>query len=237
MPETKKTAKKIDVKIDTEEMAQAGVHFGHKSSRIHPKMGPYLFGIRGGVHIIDLEKTKEKLGEALEFAGGLVAEGKTLLLVGTKVQTKGIVKKIAQECGLPYVSERWLGGTFTNFPNILKRIEYYKELERKNKEGELEKYTKKERGKINKELERLTVKFEGMRDLARIPDAVFVCDMKKDQLAVTEAKAKGVKVIALADTNIDPSKADYPVPANDDALSSVEYILGKLKEVILKAKK
>ncbi len=229
--------KQKDFKIDVEEMAQAGVHFGHKTSNIHPKMEPYLFGARSGIHIIDLDKTKEKLEEALKFISDIVSDGKTLLLVGTKVQIKDLIKKTAEECNLPYVSERWLGGTFTNFSSISKRIEHYKELERKKKEGELEKYTKKEKAKLDKELERLTVKFEGIRNLAGIPEAVFVCDMKKDQLAISEAKAKGVKIIALADTNVDPAQADYVIPANDDALSSVAYILGKVKEVVLKNKK
>jgi len=229
--------KQTNIKLDTEEMAEAGLHFGHKTSRIHPKMTPYLFGSRGGVHIIDLEKTKEKLEEALNFIGEIIAEEKVLLLVGTKVQTKQTLKKIAEECNLPYVSERWLGGTFTNFSNILKRVEHYKELERKKTEGELEKYTKKERAKFDKELERLSMKFEGIRNLTKMPDAIFVCDMKKDILALSEAKNKGIKVIAIADTNVDPTQIDYPIPASDDALSSVEYILGKVKEVILKNKK
>ncbi|MFA5767647.1 MAG: 30S ribosomal protein S2 [Candidatus Paceibacterota bacterium] len=229
--------KQKDFKIDVEEMAQAGVHFGHKTSNLHPKMAPYLCGARSGIHIIDLDKTKEKLEEALKFISDIVSDGKTLLLVGTKVQIKDLVKKTAEECTLPYVSERWLGGTFTNFSSISKRIEHYKELERRKKEGELEKYTKKEKAKLDKELERLTVKFEGIRNLSGTPEAIFVCDMRKDQLALSEAKAKGVKIIALADTNVDPAQADYVIPANDDALSSVAYILGKVKEVVLKNKK
>ena len=236
MSEIKQTANKGDFKLDTEEMAKAGVHFGHKTSKIHPKMQPYLFGSRGGVHIIDLDKTKEKLAEALEFVKGLISDGKILLLVGTKVQAKDLVQKTADECGLPYVSERWLGGTFTNFSSISKRIGYYKDLERQKKEGELEKYTKKEKAELDKELARLKIKFEGIRNLPRLPDAVFVCDMKKDELAVKEAKDKGIKIIAIADTNVDPTRADYPIPANDDAFSSIEYILGKLREAVVKNK-
>lgn len=238
MAEEKQQTKKemSDFKLDIEEMARAGVHFGHRTSKIHPKMVVYLFGSRNGVHIFDLEKTKQKFAEALEFVENLVGEGKILLLVGTKVQTKDLVEKTAKECGLPYVSERWLGGTFTNFPSILKRIEYYKGLERQKKEGDWEKYTKKERAELDKELGRLKIKFEGIRNLNRLPDAIFVCDMKKDELAIKEAKAKLTKVIAVADTNVNPGDADYPIPANDDAFSSLEYLLGKLKEVILKNK-
>ena len=230
-------SKQQTINIDPQEMIQAGVHFGHKTSRIHPKMQPYLIGVRGGVHIIDTEKTKEKLAEVLEFVEGLIAENKTLVLVGTKVQMGNLVEKIAKECGLPYVKERWLGGTFTNFETISKRIAYYKDLEAKKAAGELEKYTKKERANFDKEIKQLEIKFGGIKDLAKLPEAVFVCDMIKDELAVSEAKAKGVKVIAICDTNTDPTLVDYPIPANDDAVTSIKYILEKVREAILKAKK
>lgn len=226
--------KKTEIKLDSEKMVQAGLHFGHRSSRVHPKMKPYLYGVRNSVHIIDLEKTTEKLKEALKFIQELISEGKVLLLIGTKIQIKDLVKTIAKDCSLPYVSERWLGGTFTNFEIIKKRIEYFKDLERKRKEGELEKYTKKERAKIDQELRNLQIKFEGIKDLAQLPDAIFVLDMKEDAIAIKEARMKGIKVIGIADTNVDPTLADYPIPANDDAISSVKYILEKVKEAILK---
>jgi len=232
MPKTKKT----DVNIDTTEMAKAGLHFGHRTSRVHPKMKPYLFGVRNGVHLIDLEKTAEKLKEALAFIRQLISEDKTLLLIGTKVQVKELVKSTAKECGLPYVAERWLGGTFTNFETIKKRIDYFKNLEKKKAEGELEKYTKKERIEIDKELKDLETKVGGIKELTKLPDAIFVLDMIKDKLAVKEAKSKGVKVIALCDTNCDPTLIDYPVPSNDDAISAVKYILDKVKETISQAK-
>lgn len=219
-------------KIDLEEMAQAGLHIGHRASRINPKMKSYLFGIRNTIHIIDLEKTREKLIDALKFIQRLVAEEKIILLVGTKIQIKDLVKKTAEECGWPYVSERWLGGTFTNFETISKRIEYYKDLERKKMEGEWNKYTKKERAKLAEELKKLEIKFEGIKNLQRLPDAIFVCDMKKDDLAVKEARMKGVKIISICDTNTDPTLVDYPIPSNDDAIASVKYILGKVKEAV-----
>ncbi len=234
MAEIKKEKDKF--KIDPEEMTRAGVHFGHRTSRINPKMNQYLFGVRNTVHIIDVEKTKEKLVEALDFVQKLISENKILLLVGTKIQIKDLVKSVAEECGLPYIAERWLGGTFTNFSTILKRVNYYKDLEGKKSSGELEKYTKKERAKFDQELKGLEIKFKGIKDLSRLPDAIFVCDMRKDKLAVKEARDKGVKVIALCDTNVDPTLADYPIPASDDAISAVKYILDKLKEAILKAK-
>lgn len=236
MSKTEEKLKKVDFKLDTEEMAQAGLHFGHKTSKIHPRMMPYLAGVRNTIHIIDLEKTREKLEEALKFIQQLVLENKILLIVGTKVQVKGLVETFAQELVLPYVTERWLGGTFTNFEIMKKRIAYFKELERKKKEGELEKYTKRERTKIDEELRDLEVKFGGIKNLERLPDAILVLDIKKDDLAVKEATMKGIKIIAISHTNTDPSLVDYPIPANDDAISSVKYILDKIRETILNTK-
>lgn len=234
--ETKK-AKEVDFNINTEEMAEAGLHFGHRTSRIHPKMKPYIYGTRNTVHIINLEKTAEKFKRALKFIKEIISEGKTLLLVGTKIQVKDLAKEMAEDCELSYITERWLGGTFTNFKTIKKRIEYFKDLGKKKETGELKKYTKKERIKIDKELRDLEVKFGGIKELEKLPDAIFVLDIKKDILAVKEARMKGVKIIAIADTNVDPTLADYPIPANDDAISSVKYILEKVKKVIKQAKK
>ncbi len=235
MPNSEKTDENFSLNLD--EMAKAGLHFGHRTSKIHPKMMPYLQGARNTVHIIDLEKTKEKFNEALKFIQQLILENKILLFVGTKIQAKDMAKEIAVECGFPYVNERWLGGTFTNFGVLRKRVEYMKELEQKLGNPEIiEKYTKKEKAGMEEELIELKLKFEGVRNLEKTPDAVFVLDMRKDELAVKEARAKGVKVIAISDTNCDPTLADYPIPANDDATSSLKYILEKVKEAILKAK-
>ncbi|MBZ1345093.1 MAG: 30S ribosomal protein S2 [Candidatus Nealsonbacteria bacterium] len=228
--------KKDEFKIDVEEMAQLGIHFGHRTSKTHPKMEPYLFGKKNTVHLIDLEKTKDKLEKALQFIRQLVLEGKTLVFVGTKIQIKELLKNIALECGFPYVNERWLGGTFTNFEIIKKRIEYFKDLEKKKTKEEFEKYTKKERAEIEKELIVLDKKFGGIKNLEKLPEAIFVLDMKKDALSIKEAREKGIKVIGISDTNVDPNLADYPIPANDDAISSVKYILEKVREVILNAK-
>jgi small subunit ribosomal protein S2 len=222
--------------ISIEEMNQAGLYFGHRTSRVHPKMIPYILNSRNSIHIIDLEKTAQKIKEALEFVQELISQNKTLLLVGTKVQVKELVKNIALECGLPYVNERWLGGTFTNFGVIAKRIEQFNDLERKKINGELGKYTKKEIAKIETKLKDFEKNFGGLKNLSKLPDAIFVLDMRKDGLAVKEAKLKGIKVIGIADTNVDPTLADYPIPANDDAISSVKYILEKIKEVVLKTK-
>ncbi len=220
--------------IDIKEMTQAGLYFGHKTSKINPKMKPYIKEIRNAIHIIDLEKTVEKLEDALKYLKELISKNGTIMIVGTKIQVKKLVEDIAKECNLSYVSQRWIGGTFTNFDNIKKRIERLKDLEEKKKNGELDKYTKKEISKIDKEISDLKIKFGGLRDLKELPIAIFVCDMKNDELAVKEARDKGIKIIAIADTNVDPDLVDYPIPANDDAISSVKYILDKVKEVILK---
>lgn len=222
--------------IDIEEMGRAGVHFGHQTSKRHPKMTPFIQGVRNSIHLIDLEKTAQFLEGALRFISESISEGKILLFVGTKIQHKNLIKEVAKECGLPYVTERWLGGTFTNFEIIKKRIEYFNSLKRKKEEGGFEKYTKKESAKLERELRDLERKFGGIKDMTELPDALFVVDMKKDAICVREARAKGVRVIGITDTNIDPSLADYPIPANDDAMSSVKYILDKVKEVILRAK-
>lgn len=222
-----------EVKLNTEEMSQAGLQFGHKVSKLHPKMKPFVSGVKNNVNIIDLEKTAKELDRALKFIEKLVSENKIILFVGTKIQVKNLVKQTAEQCGMPYVTERWLGGTFTNFETIKKRVEYFMDLEKKRAAGELEKYTKKERLNFDKELEGLKIKFEGIKNMAKLPEVVIVFDMKKDDTCVREAKKKGIKIIGLADTNINPDFADYVIPANDDAISSVKYILEKIKQVIV----
>jgi len=222
--------------ISIEEMAKNGLAFGHKTSRLHPKMAPYVALVKDGVHVIDLNKTADCLTTALEVIENLIKEGKSMILVGTKPHFKELVKSVAEECGLCYVNERWIGGTFTNFPEIKKRIDYFKKLEEQTKSQDFSKYTKKEQLKILKEVEKLRTKFEGIKKLEKLPDLVFVLDIKKDLLAVQEAKKKGVNVIAIVDTNVDPSLIDYPIPANDDAMSSVKYILDKIKDVIKNTK-
>jgi small subunit ribosomal protein S2 len=234
MSETKK--EKNSYNIDVEAMAQAGVQFGHRTSRINPKMNQYLAGVRNSQHLIDLEKTKEKLTEALDFIQKLISDGKTLLLVGTKIEVKSTVKEVAEVCGLPYVSERWLGGTFTNFDAILKRVDYFKDLERQKAAGELEKYTKKERADFEEEIKIMDKKFGSIRDMRKLPDAIFVIDIKEDGLAIKEARRAKIKVVGICDTNADPTLADFSIPASDDSVSSVKYILEKVKEVVLKAK-
>jgi small subunit ribosomal protein S2 len=223
-------------KISLEEMAEAGVNFGHKVSKLHPKMKPYISGIKNNVNIFDLEKTQKELEKALGFISKIVSEGKVIVFVATKVQLKGVVQLAAEACGVPYVTERWLGGTFTNFETIQKRVGYFKELEKKRESGELEKYTKKERLNFDREIAKLKIKFEGVRNMTKLPEAVFIFGLDKDITCAREAKRKGIKIIALCDTNVNPDIVDYPIPANDDAISAVSYIIERVKETILNSK-
>ena len=229
-------ANDVKINLNTEEMAKAGVAFGHNVSRLHPKMKPFVSGVKSNVHLIDLDKTAKEFIEALQFVSKLITDGKTLLFVGTKIQVKELVKATAMEARMPYVTERWLGGTFTNFETITKRVQYFKELEHKKATGGLEKYTKKERSLFDKELEILRKKFEGIKNMPKLPEAVLILDLKKDIACAQEAKRKGIKIIAVADTNVDPTLADYAIPANDDAISSIRYILENVKEIILSPK-
>jgi len=226
---TKPTEQKLDP--ITQEMMAAGLHFGHKTSKTHPKMKPFISGVRNTVHIIDLEKTKEKLQEVVEYVKKLKEEGKILLLVGTKVQQRSLIQETAKACGLPFVTERWIGGTLTNFGTISKRIERLKELEQQQASGEWdEKYTKKEQLDLKEEIRILEINFGGIKELTKVPDAVFVCDLKENASAVRETKKIGIPIIAISDTNTNPEEADYFVPANNDAVSSLKYILDKIQE-------
>ena len=226
------------IKIDVEEMARCGVHLGHRSSKCHPKMKPFVLGVKGSdhVHIINLEITAQKLQEALKYIQELVKEGKTILFVGTRPGIQNLIKETAIECGFPYVEYRWLGGTITNFKVIKKRVDYLKELERKKEAGELEKYTKKGRLNFDREIQEMERKFGGIKNMEKLPDALFIVDLSKEKTALREARRKNIPIIAIVDTNTDPTLVDWPIPANDDAISSVKYILDKVKEVILEVK-
>ncbi|MCX6719508.1 MAG: 30S ribosomal protein S2 [Candidatus Staskawiczbacteria bacterium] len=222
--------------ISVEEMALVGVNLGHKVSKLHPKMKQYISGIKNNVHIFDLEKTSKELEKALAFISRTVAEGKSIVFVGTKIQLKGIVQLGAEECGVPYVTERWLGGTFTNFETIQKRVTYFKDLEKKRQTGELEKYTKKERLDFDKEIAKLKTKFEGIRNMQKLPDAVVIFGIDRDITCAREAKRKGIKIVGIVDTNVNPDIVDYPIPANDDAISAVGYIIERVKETIINSR-
>jgi small subunit ribosomal protein S2 len=225
-----------NVNISVEEMTQAGVQFGHQVSKLHPKMKAYVSGIKNNVHIFDLEKTAKELEKALAFISKLVSEGKSVVFVGTKIQLKASIQAAAEECGVPYVTERWLGGTFTNFETIQKRVSYFKDLEKKRQTGELDKYTKKERLDFDKEIAKLKTKFEGIRNMTKLPDAVIIFGLEKDITCAREAKRKGIKIVSIVDTNVNPDIVDYQIPANDDAISAVGYIIEKVKETVINSK-
>lgn len=222
--------------FDTDEMMQAGMHLGHRTSKLHPRMKDYIVGIKNTVHVVDLDQTAHFLRVALNYIDNLMQNKGSLLICGTKIPFINLVKEIADECQVPYVVNRWLGGTFTNFPVISKRVNTYKEMLRQKSEGQWEKYTKKEQVQKEKELFDLQNKFEGLVRMEKLPEAVFICDLIKDKLCLKEAKLKGIKTIAIVDTNADPLLVDYPIPANDDAINSVRFILDKVKEVVLKYK-
>ncbi len=233
--ESKKKEKKAKIalpKLDPEEMISAYLHFGHRKSRTHPHMKPYVYTIRNNVSIIDLEDTKKYLEETLTFLGDLASRGGRLLFVATRLPGKDVVGELAKDLGMYYVSERWLGGTLTNFHTISSRLTYLKDLEAKKKSGEWQKYTKKERHDMDEELLKLNKKFDGIKAMEKLPDAVFIFNLHKDTLPAKEARSRGIPVVAVADTDADPKLADYFIPANDDAIQSVNYILDKVRDVI-----
>lgn len=216
-----------------EEMLKAGVHFGHRTSRKNPKMDPYIFTSRNSVHIIDLEKSREKMKQALEFLAELKKNKGMLIFVGTKVSAKEIIEDSARQVKMFYINERWIGGTLTNFKVISNRLDYFRDLEKKRETGELKKYTKKEQHEFNIELQKLERQFGGIKSMEKLPDALVVVDTYKEKLAVKEAKMKNIPVVGLCDTNADPSLVDFPIPTNDDAISSLKLIL----ETVVKALK
>ena len=223
--------------LNIEEMAKAGLHFGHKKSSVHPNMNPYLYGLRGSIYLINLEKTKEKFEKALDLIDNLISNNKKILIVGTKIQAKELVKEFAIECDLPYVDERWIGGTFTNFAIIRKRVNHFKKLKEDKESGVFDSYTKKELSGINTDLKIFERRFGGMKGLDKIPEAVFIFSMKKDMITVKESRDKGVTIIGVADADFNPALADHFIPANDDSVSSIKYVLEKVKKVVLDAKK
>jgi small subunit ribosomal protein S2 len=215
------------------ELLKSGAHFGHTTSRWNPKMKPYIFTVRSGIHILDLEKTKKALQKACEFAKNTASKGGLVLFVGTKRQTRDIVKNAATLCSMPYVTVRWLGGSFTNFRTIQKTIRKLEKMESLKASGELEsRYTKKERLLIEREIEKLKKLFEGVANMRRLPEAIFVTDVKHDAIAVKEARMSKVKTIGVVDTNSDPTGLDFPIPCNDDATKAVELVCQLLAEAV-----
>jgi small subunit ribosomal protein S2 len=219
--------------INMKQLLESGVHFGHQTRRWNPKMKPYIFGARNGIHIIDLQKTVRLIKIAYDFIVKTVSEGYPVLLVGTKKQAHESVVEESDRCGMFYVVNRWLGGTLTNFQTIKKSISRLKELERMKEDGSINRYTKKEILKMNRELEKLEKNLGGIKNMDELPGVLFVVDPKREKIAVKEAKKLGIPVVAIADSNCDPDEIDFLIPGNDDAIRAIRLICSKIADACI----
>jgi small subunit ribosomal protein S2 len=217
------------------ELLEAGVHFGHQVRRWNPKMKEYIFGERNGIYIIDLQKTQRMFREAISFVTNLIAEdkGKTVLFVGTKRQAQDAIREESEKCGQYHVNQRWLGGLLTNFQTVQKSIKRLKDLESMQTDGRYEKLTKKERIKLDRERESLNKNLSGIKGMTRLPDAIFIIDVKKEEIAVAEANRLGIPIVAVVDTNCSPEGIDYVIPGNDDALRAVRLFASRIADAIV----
>jgi small subunit ribosomal protein S2 len=222
--------------VSMKQLLEAGVHFGHQTRRWNPKMAPYIFTERNGIHIIDLQKSVVKVDEAYRAVFEIAEQGGTILFVGTKKQAQDAVKTEAERCGMYYINERWLGGELTNFRTIQTRIERLKKIEKMQEDGTFDVLPKKEVAGLKKELEKLQKNLGGIRDMKRIPDAIFVVDPKKEKICVQEAHSLGITLIGIGDTNCDPEELDFIIPGNDDAIRAVKLIVGKMADAVIEAK-
>lgn len=218
--------------ITVKDLLDAGVHFGHQTRRWNPKSKPYVYDHRSGVSIIDLEKTFAALEKAVAFAEEIVAEGKDIMFIGTKRQAQEILREASNMCGMPYCVNRWLGGTLTNFETILTSLKKYRKFQNMEASGELAKLYAKEAAAIRREMSRMDRNFEGIKDITKLPGVAFIVDIKNEEIAVAECRKLGIPVIAMVDTNSDPSLVDFPIPANDDAVKSIRLITEVIVEAI-----
>lgn len=223
--------------ISMKQLLEAGVHFGHQTRRWNPKMQQFIFMDRNGIHIIDLQQTVTRLNDAYKFVEQLVAGGGTLLFVGTKKQAQEAVAEEAKRCGMYFVNQRWLGGMLTNFKTIQSRITYLRELETRRDRGEFERLPKKEVQHMQDEIQRLERILGGIKDMRRLPTAIFIIDTRKERTAVLEARRLEIPIIALADTNCDPDEMDYPIPANDDAIRAVRLLCAKIADAAVEGRR
>ena len=221
--------------ISMKQLLEAGVHFGHQTRRWNPKMAPYIYTERNGIYIIDLQKSVGLVDEAYNAVGDIVANGGTILFVGTKKQAQEAIKTEAERCGMFYVNERWLGGMLTNFDTIKSRVKRLKDIEAMKEDGTFEKLPKKEVALLQKELAKLERNLGGIKDMRRTPDAIFVVDPKKEHLCVAEANKLGITIIGICDTNCDPEELDYVIPGNDDAIRAVKLIVSKMADAVIEA--
>ncbi len=221
--------------ISMKQLLEAGVHFGHQTRRWNPKMAPYIYTERNGIYIIDLQKTVGMVDTAYKAVEDIVADGGSVLFVGTKKQAQDAVKTEAERCGMYYVNERWLGGMLTNFKTIQSRIKRLKEIEAMQEDGTFDVLPKKEVIALKKEMEKLQKNLGGIKDMKKIPDAIFVVDPKKERICVQEAHTLGITLIGIADTNCDPEELDYVIPGNDDAIRAVKLIVSKMADAVIEA--
>lgn len=220
--------------VNMRELLEAGVHFGHQTQRWNPKMAPYIYGDKSGTHILDLRITYSSVIEANEFVQKLVANGGKVLFVGTKTQAHKVIQEQADRAGMPYVNFRWLGGMLTNFKTIVKRVVYLNELQSVVQSGEINTLPKPERLRINREINKLNKTIGGIANMAKLPDALFIIDLLNESTAVAEAAKLGIPVIALADSNVDPTTIDIVIPGNDDAIRSIELITSSIADSCIK---
>ena len=222
--------------ISMKQLLEAGVHFGHQTRRWNPKMAQYIFTERNGIYIIDLQKTVRKIDEAYMFVRDLALDGKTILFVGTKKQAQESIESEAKRCGMYFVNNRWLGGTLTNFSTIRTRIDRLNNIDKMEKEGQFELLPKKEVIKLLAEREKLEKNLGGIREMKKLPGALFVVDPRKEHIAVAEARALKIPIVGIVDTNCDPDEIDYVIPGNDDAIRAVKLIAGKMADAVLEGK-
>jgi len=222
--------------IAVKDLLEAGVHFGHQTKRWNPKMKPYIFGERNGIYILDLGKTAKLFQEAEQYVGQLAADGRTVLFVGTKRQAQDAMAEEAQRCGMYYVNQRWLGGLLTNFATIQRSLGRLRELEAMGADGRYATLSKKEIARIEKEKRKLQKNLDGIRQMNRLPDALFVVDTRHEQIAVDEARKLKIPVIGIVDTNCDPEQVDYPVPGNDDALRAIRLFASRVADAVLEGR-
>lgn len=222
--------------ISMKQLLEAGVHFGHQTRRWNPKMSKYIFTERNGIYIIDLQKTVKKVEEAYNFVRQLAEQGGTVLFVGTKKQAQDSVREEAERCGMFYINQRWLGGTLTNFQTIQKRIERLLQLEKMEEDGTFDVLPKKEVILFRKEKDRLQKFLGGIKNMRKLPDALFVIDPRKERIAVSEARKLGIPIVGIVDTNCDPDEIDYVIPGNDDAIRAVKLLTSKIADAILEGR-
>ncbi|NLE51309.1 MAG: 30S ribosomal protein S2 [Chloroflexi bacterium] len=219
--------------VSMKALLETGVHFGHRARKWNPKMKPYIFTERNGIHIIDLQQTLAYIDEIYAMVREIVADGGTVLFVGTKRQAQETIAQEATRCSMPYINQRWLGGTLTNWRTVRERLETMKRLERQRDEGVFDRLTKKEQMLLDREIEKLQLRFGGMRNMSRLPDVLFVVDVRREVTAVKEANILNIPVIALVDTNCDPDPIDYVIPANDDAIRAIRLLTSKMADAVL----